>query len=58
MFPQSRVDVLVIRQVISMPAMVVIGFWIVLQLFSGVGSPPTRQPIPGASRTWPTSAAS
>ncbi|SFV38231.1 rhomboid family intramembrane serine protease [Hyphomicrobium facile] len=38
MFPKSRVDVLVIRQVISMPAVVVIGFWIVLQLFSGVGS--------------------
>lgn len=38
MFPQSRVDVLVVRQVISMPALVVIGFWIVLQLFSGVGS--------------------
>lgn len=38
MFPQSRVDVLVVRQVISMPAIVVIGFWIVLQLFSGVGS--------------------
>ncbi|MBS0238631.1 MAG: rhomboid family intramembrane serine protease [Proteobacteria bacterium] len=38
MFPQSRVDVLVVRQVISMPAVVVIGFWIVLQLFSGVGS--------------------
>ncbi|MBY0560350.1 rhomboid family intramembrane serine protease [Hyphomicrobium sp.] len=38
MFPKSRVDVLVVRQVISMPAVVVIGFWIVLQLFSGVGS--------------------
>lgn len=38
MFPQSRVDVIVIRQVVSMPALVVIGFWIVLQLFSGVGS--------------------
>jgi membrane associated rhomboid family serine protease len=38
LFPQARVDVLVVRQVISMPALVVIGFWIVLQLFSGVGA--------------------
>ena len=38
MFPRSRVDVLVIRHVISMPAAAVIGFWIVLQLFSGFGS--------------------
>ncbi|HET6387731.1 rhomboid family intramembrane serine protease [Hyphomicrobium sp.] len=38
MFPGSRVDVLVVRQIISMPAIVVIGFWIVLQLFSGFGS--------------------
>jgi membrane associated rhomboid family serine protease len=38
MFPNARIDVLVVRQIISMPALVVIGFWIVLQLFSGVGS--------------------
>lgn len=38
MFPNARVDVLVVRQVISMPSLIVIGFWIVLQLFSGVGS--------------------
>jgi membrane associated rhomboid family serine protease len=38
LFPHARVDVLVIRQIISMPALVVIGFWIVLQLFSGFGS--------------------
>jgi membrane associated rhomboid family serine protease len=38
MFPQARVNVLIIRQVVSMPAIVVIGFWIVLQLFSGVGA--------------------
>jgi rhomboid family protein len=38
LFPHARVDVLVIRQIFSMPAFVVIGFWIVLQLFSGVGA--------------------
>jgi membrane associated rhomboid family serine protease len=38
MFPHARVDVLVIRQIISLPAIAVIGFWIVLQLFSGFGS--------------------
>ena len=38
MFPNARVDVLIIRQVVSMPSLIVIGFWIVLQLFSGVGS--------------------
>jgi membrane associated rhomboid family serine protease len=38
MFPHARVDVLVIRQIISLPALAVIGFWIVLQLFSGFGS--------------------
>jgi membrane associated rhomboid family serine protease len=38
MFPHTRVDVLVIRQIISLPAIAVIGFWIVLQLFSGFGS--------------------
>ena len=38
MFPHARVDVLVIRQIISLPAIAVIGFWIVLQLFSSFGS--------------------
>lgn len=38
LFPQARVDVLFGRQVMSMPALIVIGFWFVLQLFSGVGS--------------------
>lgn len=37
-FPQARVDVLVGRALMSMPALIVIGFWFVLQLFSGVGS--------------------
>lgn len=38
MFPKARVDVLFGRQVVQMPAFVVLGLWIVLQLVSGVGS--------------------
>lgn len=38
MFPQARVQVLFGNQVVAMPALVVLGFWIVLQLFSGVGA--------------------
>ena len=38
LFPRSRVNVLMGRGVIPMPALAVIGLWIVLQLVSGVGS--------------------
>jgi membrane associated rhomboid family serine protease len=38
MFPQGRVQVLMGRAVIPMPALMVIGLWFVLQLFSGIGS--------------------
>ncbi len=38
MFPKARVNVLLGRSVVAMPALVVLGFWIVLQLVSGVGS--------------------
>jgi membrane associated rhomboid family serine protease len=38
MFPQGRVRVLQGQQVVQMPALMVIGFWAVLQLFSEVGS--------------------
>ena len=38
MFPRARVDVLLGRQVVAMPAFLVLGFWVVLQLVSGVGS--------------------
>ena len=38
MFPQQKVRVLMGYGVIPVPALLVIGFWIVLQLFSGVGS--------------------
>src|SRR4030043_2208908 len=38
LFPQGRVRVLQGQQVIPVPALIVIGLWIVLQLFSGIGS--------------------
>jgi len=38
MFPKARVNVLLGRQVVAMPAFIVLGFWVVLQLVSGVGS--------------------
>jgi membrane associated rhomboid family serine protease len=37
-FPHNRVRVLVFRFIIRMPAVVVIGFWIILQVWEGVGS--------------------
>lgn len=37
MFPGRRVAVLLIRTVTYMPAIVVIGFWILLQFISGIG---------------------
>jgi membrane associated rhomboid family serine protease len=38
LFPKGSVSVMMGRGVIPMPALVVIGLWIVLQLFSGIGS--------------------
>jgi membrane associated rhomboid family serine protease len=38
LFPQGSVRVLQGSRVIQVPALVVIGLWIVLQLFSGIGS--------------------
>jgi membrane associated rhomboid family serine protease len=38
MFPQARVNVLVGRQIVAMPALIVLGLWIALQLVSGVGT--------------------
>ena len=38
MFPQGKVNVLMGRGVVPMSALVVIGLWIVLQFFSGIGS--------------------
>ncbi len=38
LFPHARVRVLVANQVVALPALVVLGMWIALQVFSGVGS--------------------
>lgn len=38
MFPQGRVKVLVGQSVSQVPALIVLGGWIVLQFFSGIGS--------------------
>ena len=38
LFPGARVRVLMGRSVVPMPAFVVIGLWIILQLVSGIGS--------------------
>jgi len=38
MFPRSRVTVLMGLILVPLPALVVIGFWIILQLYSGLGS--------------------
>jgi membrane associated rhomboid family serine protease len=38
LFPQGRVKVLQGQRVIQVPALIVIGIWIVLQFFSGIGS--------------------
>ncbi|MFH1219073.1 MAG: rhomboid family intramembrane serine protease [Candidatus Eisenbacteria bacterium] len=38
LFPRGKVRVLQGQQVIQVPALIVIGIWIVLQFFSGIGS--------------------
>ena len=38
LFPQAKVKVLQAQRVIQVPALIVIGLWIVLQFFSGIGS--------------------
>jgi membrane associated rhomboid family serine protease len=38
MLPQARVNLLVGNQMVAMPALIVLGLWIALQMFSGVGS--------------------
>ena len=38
LFPHARVRVLVYNQIVALPALVVLGMWIALQVFSGVGS--------------------
>jgi membrane associated rhomboid family serine protease len=38
MFPHARVRVLLYHQIVALPALMVLGLWILLQVFSGVGS--------------------
>jgi len=38
MFPRGRINVLMGRAIVPMPTLVVLGFWIVLQIFSSVGT--------------------
>jgi len=38
MFPRGRVNVLMGRAIVPMPTLVVLGFWIILQIFSSVGT--------------------
>ena len=38
LFPKARVSVLQGKRVVPVPALIVIGLWFVLQLFSGIGS--------------------
>src|SRR4030043_2425598 len=38
LFPKGKVKVLQGQQVVQVPALIVIGMWIVLQFFSGIGS--------------------
>jgi len=38
LFPKAKVSVLQGQSVIPVPALIVIGLWFVLQLFSGIGS--------------------
>ena len=38
LFPQKQIRVLVGRRMTQMPALIVIGFWIVLQFINGIGS--------------------
>jgi membrane associated rhomboid family serine protease len=38
LFPHARVRVLLYNQIVLMPAVMVLGFWIALQIFAGAGS--------------------
>ena len=38
LFPQAKIRVLQGQRVVQVPALIVIGIWIVLQFFSGIGS--------------------
>ena len=47
MFPRGKVNVLMGRAVVPMPALVVLGLWILLQIFSSVGEFTTSEQTSG-----------
>jgi membrane associated rhomboid family serine protease len=47
MFPRGKVNVLMGRAVVPMPALVVLGIWILLQIFSSVGEFTTSEQTSG-----------
>jgi membrane associated rhomboid family serine protease len=49
LFPKGKVRVLQGQQVIQVPALIVIGMWIVLQFFSGIGSIANAAPTGGVA---------
>ena len=49
LFPHSRVRVLVYNQIVSMPALAVLGFWIVLQFLSYAGTLGQTQDVGGVA---------
>jgi membrane associated rhomboid family serine protease len=49
MFPQNRVRVLTRGGIASVPAVVVLGFWIVIQLVNGIGSVATTSETGGVA---------
>jgi membrane associated rhomboid family serine protease len=49
LFPRNRVRVLTRAGIVAMPAIVVLGFWIVIQLISGIGSLAVRTETGGVA---------
>jgi membrane associated rhomboid family serine protease len=49
LFPQNRVRVLTRGGIVSVPAIVVLGFWILIQLFNGIGSMATTSETGGVA---------
>ncbi len=49
LFPKTRVHVMSGRGIIPVPSIIVIGFWFVLQLFSGIGSLSTSSDVGGVA---------
>jgi membrane associated rhomboid family serine protease len=49
LFPHARVRVLVYNQIVAMPALVVLGLWIVLQFVSYAGTLGQRQDVGGVA---------